>query len=64
MVVTVYDMSGRVPSDAYMRDPTASLYGMCHIVAYSAPVDGDWSECSLMCGSIGQDTGLRSSRLK
>jgi hypothetical protein len=57
-------MSGRVPSDVYMRDPTASWYGMWCIAVNSAPVDGDWPECSLVLGSMGFETGLRSSKLK
>ncbi|GBE81601.1 hypothetical protein SCP_0313300 [Sparassis crispa] len=50
---TAYVMSGRVPSDAYINEPTASRYGMSRMAAASAVVCGDCALDSVVFGSIG-----------
>jgi len=44
MVWTANTMSGWVPRVAYINEPTTSWYGMSHIWADSAIVDGDWED--------------------
>jgi hypothetical protein len=43
-VWTAKEMSGRVLSEAYISEPTASWYGMSCIRANLAVVEGDWDE--------------------
>ena len=60
-IVIMYEMSGQVPSMAYMSAPMASQYGICIIVAYWNPVKGDCMTESFTLGSIGMEVGFRSS---
>jgi hypothetical protein len=64
MVCTAYAMSGRVASAAYISDPTASLYGVSLISAYSVVIFGITCMDRFRLCSIGVDAGFRSSKSK
>ena len=55
--MTAKVISRQVPREAYMRDPTASQYGMFRMVTISSGVMGDWEADSLMFAPMGEERG-------
>jgi hypothetical protein len=59
---TAYVISGQVPRDAYINEPTASQYSFVFISVNSCAVFGLWDDERCALGSIGMENGFTFSK--